>query len=469
MWVTLAAIAGLVLGSAVAWALSAARVNSRAQATRQEIENRATDLAARLDEAQRRADKVEAAAKGDFEALRDNLSRETELRVAATSDRDNALLRVAEERRLLDDARVQLKDTFEALAGNTLKTNNDQFLALATAVFGKILSDAKGDLNQRQEAFKGLVTPLSDKLQLFDAAVRELELKREGAYSGLTGQLKLLSDLQEGLRKETGNLVSALRNPQVRGRWGEVQLRRTVEMAGMSEHCTFNEQVSVQTDAGLVRPDLVVRLPDDQTILVDSKVPLEVYMQAHSAETDEEQSRALQLHASRVRDHMRILASRNYPEHFDKSPGFVVMFIPVESALSDALKIDPGIYDESLDKGVLLTTPMTLMALLKSVALTWRHDAIAKNAREISELGRELYNRMRTLATHLSKVGRGLDGALTAYNDAVGSLESRVLPAARRFQELGAATGDEITVLGRIDQTPRLIQTPELQIEQIED
>lgn len=451
MWYTLAAIGGALVGGVVCWFVAAARARSRV-----------ADLAARLDESQRRADKVESSAKSDFDGLRDRLTHESQLRVAAERDRDHALARVAEERQLLNDAREKLKESFQALAGQSLKSSSEQFLELAKTKFDEVLSAAKGDLSQRQEAIKGLVTPLSEKLDKFDSHVRQLEEKREGAYSKLGEQIRYLAENHEKLQRETGNLVTVLKTPQVRGRWGEVQLKRVVELAGLSEHCDFTEQSSHETESGRIRPDLVVHLPENRELVVDAKFPLDAYYSAVSAETEEARESFLDLHAKKVRGHMKALSNKDYLSQFQTAPQFVVMFLPGESFFSAALDKDRTLIEDGIAQNVILATPTTLIALLRAVAYGWRQEQVAQNAREISDLGRELYNRMRMLAGHIVKIGDGLSKANDSYNKAVGSLESRVLPAARKFQELGAAPGDEIPLINPIEQSPRLLNAPEL-------
>ncbi len=460
MWYVIAAIAGACAGGLVGWFSAISRSAAVRQAAQRELERHNAELTARLDESQKRIAKVETDAKADFELLRKQFVEQSTLRATAESDRDNALTRVKEERQFLEQARETLKDTFGALASASLNESSRQFLDLAKTKFDEVLAEAKGDLNNRQDAIQRLISPIFDTLKEFDKQVRDLETKREGAYSGIVKHMENVTSLQEGLRKETGNLAAALRSPQVRGRWGELQLRRTVELAGMTEHCEFQEQVSVQTDTGAVRPDLVITLPDGRKILIDSKVPLESYLSAHEATQAEEQHRLLTLHAARVKEHMRALAKRNYTEYFGSSAGFVVMFIPVESSLSDALRLDPSIYEEGLERGVHLVTPSTLMTMLKSAALAWRQDAMAKNAEKISELGRKMHSRVRTLAEHFAKVGIGLSRATKAYNEAVRSLETHVLSSARKFQEFGAVpAGNDIPAIESIDATPQLPHT----------
>jgi DNA recombination protein RmuC len=441
---------GLVVGGALAWALVAARAHAA------QVE--ASGLQGKLDEL--RGQVQQAAA--DFGGLRAQLEQEQRARVAAETSQQETTLRLAEEKQLLDDARGKLTDAFKAVAGDTLSTNTEAFLLLAKETLGTILEGAKGDLGQRQEAIKGLVSPLTESLRQFDERVQGLEKNRQEAYAGLTEQVRALSSTQQQLQKETGNLVNALRAPQTVGSWGEITLERVVEFAGMSEHCDFTREMSVETEEGRLRPDLIVHLPGGREIVVDAKSTFNAYYEAVTAESPEVCGQRLSDHANYVRRHMTGLSAKNYSQQFDRAPDFVVMFLPVESAFAAALDTDRGLFDDALKRGVLLASPTTLIALLRSVALTWRQEQIAENAQAISDLGKQLYERMRTLAEHLTDVGTGLGRANVAFNRAVGSLEARVLPTARRFKELGAATGDEIPLLAPIEVAPRALIAPDL-------
>ncbi|MEN6452552.1 MAG: DNA recombination protein RmuC [Thermoguttaceae bacterium] len=363
---------------------------------------------------------------------------------------------------LLDDAKRQLADAFKALAAEALKSSNTSFLELAKTQLEKFQESARDDLGRRQTAIDELVKPVKESLGKVDVKLQEIEKCRIEAYSGLTEQVRSLSETQKELRGETANLVRALRRPQARGRWGEIQLRRVVEMAGMLEHCDFFEQQSTDGEDGRLRPDLVVQLPGRKNIVVDSKAPLEAYLEAIEAPDDETRALKFKDHARQVRNHITALGKKSYFEQFDFTPEFVVLFLPGEVFFSAALENDPSLIELGVSQNVIVATPTTLIALLRAVAYGWRQEALADNAKAISELGQELYKRIAALGDHMQKLGRGLGNAIEAYNGAVGSLESRVLVSARRFKELGAVSGAEINELTPIGTSSRLLQSPEL-------
>ncbi len=381
---------------------------------------------------------------------------------------EKALVRSQTQLEAMDLAQSKLSDTFKALASDALGDSSRQFLHLAQKTFEQFMTDAKGDFSKSQEAIKGFVQPLMTSLNKFDEQVRGLEKTRLEAYTKLQENLKNLNATQQELRRETGNLVTALRRPEVRGRWGEITLKRVVELAGMVEHCDFFEQVTTtDEEGGRLRPDMIINLPSDRQVVVDSKVPLEAYLEGVSAESEEQRNECLSRHAQQLRTHMNSLSKKDYWKQFEKTPEFVVMFIPGESFFSCALEQEPALIEEGMEKRVVLATPTTLIALLWAVAYGWRQEQLATNAQQISDLGKDLYNRMRKLADYIKDIGKALDKATHSYNQAVGSMESRVLPSARKFKDLGISSGDEIPSLEPTEKQIRELQSPELLDEDI--
>ena len=375
-------------------------------------------------------------------------------------------LRLAEERqetaqnlKLMAEAREAMENMFKSHAADALRNNNQSFLELAKATLSEFQQGARGDLEKRQLAIDQLVAPVRASLDKVDEKIAALERARENAYGELRQQFAQMSATHKQLSDQTGNLVSALRQSHVRGRWGEMQLRRVVEMAGMMLHCDFVEQPGAESEDGRLRPDLIVRLPGNRQIVVDAKAPINAYMDAHEASTDELRKAKIQLHAQQVRRHLDALAKKSYWEQFQPSPEVVVMFIPGEAFYSAALEADPSLLDAGFDQGVIIASPASLMALLKAASYGWRQEAIADNAREISMLGQELHNRLGTLAEHFSRIGKGLASATGAYNDAIASFETRVLSSARKFKGLGATSQEaEIIELRAIEGGSRKLQ-----------
>lgn len=384
-------------------------------------------------------------------------------RLAAELDAERASAR--EKLGILDKAQEEMTHAFRALSGDALAANNRAFIDLATQTLGTVQERAQGDLERRQQAIHELVQPVKASLERLDGRIQDIEKLREGAYQALTTQVRSLSDGQGDLRRETLNLVKALRQPVARGRWGEVQLRNVVEMAGMVEYCDFIEQASVNADDGRLRPDLIVRLPGGLNIVIDAKTPLSAYLEAAETDDDELRRKLLVDHAKQVREHMSQLARKSYQEQFDPTPDFVVLFLPGEMLFSAALQQDPSLIEFGVREKVVPATPTTLITLLRTVAYGWKQEALARNAQEISELGRQLHDRISVMAAHWARVGKNLGEAVSAYNGAVASMETRVLVSARRFRDLQAVPdGREIAVLEPVEMIPRTVDVPELEL-----
>jgi len=449
-----AGIVGYLLGASRRAALLEERLltetglRTAAEATARQLDGLRSELAARETELARLRAEVRTLGEGNRQLM-------TELEA-----RERAL---AEQRTLLDTAQVKLSDVFRSLAAETLRANNQQFIDLAKSQFETLREAARGDLERRQLGFQQLVEPVRESLEKVQARIGEIEKDRVGAYSQLLQQVEALATGQADLKRETGNLVGALRRPSVRGRWGEVQLKRVVELAGMLDQVDFVEQEQVASETGDLRPDLVVKLPGGKSLVVDAKAPLEAYLESLELTDGPARTQKLADHARQIRDHIAKLSLKQYWDQFENTPDFVVLFIPGEVFYSAALEQDPGLIEAGISRKVILATPTTLIALLRTVAYGWRQEALAENARGIASLGNELYERIQVMAGHWSNMGNGLRRALTAYNEAVGSLESRVLPAARRFRDLNVGTeAKDIEAPAAVDALPREVQAEEM-------
>lgn len=360
-----------------------------------------------------------------------------------------------EQKTLLTQARQELAEAFKALSGEALKTNNQAFLQLAKTSFEVLHAEAKGDLAQRQQAIDELVKPLHDSLKRYEDQIHFLEQSRQSAYGGLDMHLKLLAESHQRLQQETGNLVKALSAPSVRGRWGEITLKRVAELAGMVSHCDFVEQDVVENDEGRLRPDMVVQLPGGRQIVVDAKAVLAAYLEAYEAQDEAQRQERLRRHAAQVRSRMDQLSAKSYWSQFPQAPEFVVLFLPGEHFLGAALEQDPSLIEDGFSRRVVIATPATLIGLLRAVAYGWRQEQLSEHAQQAGRLGKDLYERMAVLAEHLNDVGEALNKSVLAYNKAVGSIEARILPAARKFKELGISSDKDLPQLEPVESVPR--------------
>lgn len=389
-------------------------------------------------------------------------ARIAELETTVRLEKESAEKTLAAERRVWEQRvaelranEEELKKTFENLSNKALDEAGKKFIERAKETLEKYQVEARGDLDKRKEAIENLVKPVRENFEKFTKSIESMELARREAYGSLGAQVKGLLEAQDKLQAETGNLVKALRKPQVRGRWGEVQLERVAELAGMTKNCDFNLQQSVNGDDGKLRPDMVINLPGGKNIVVDAKAPITAFLDALEAESEDVRGARLLAHAGHVRDHVKKLSAKSYWQQFENSPEFVILFLPGESFFSAALEQDPGLIEKAAADRVMLATPTTLIALLHAVRYGWQQDALAESAREIADLGAELYERMATFNDHLTRVGNHLNQSVGAYNDAIGSFSSRVLPSLRKFPTLGVSVKKDVSDAPQLESRTR--------------
>ena len=387
-------------------------------------------------------------------------ARPTLIRLHAELEKDHAVH--ADRLRSYQQAEASLRDTFQALSADALRTNNETFLHLAESRLRESRTEAAADIDQRRKAIEDLLAPMRTTLEQVDREIRESERRRVESASDLVQKIASLDSVGQTLRSETSRLVDALKRPGVRGRWGELQLKRVVELAGMVEHCHFTEQQTIDADDGRIRPDVVVRLPGGKHIVIDAKAPLDAYLRALEAPDEMARRRLLVEHAKQVRSHLAQLSAKGYAVNVQPSPDFVVMFLPGEMFFSAALEQDPELIEYGVGKHVIPASPTTLIAVLRAVAYGWQQEAVARDARQIAELGQRLYESVGKLTEHFDRLGSKLRASVEAYNDAIGSLEGNVLAKARKFRDLQAANGGDLKQIDPIDRTPRMLQAPEI-------
>ena len=461
---------GVILGGLIGWMIARGLFSRRLESARQELQaqydkfltlsnslsaanTRLEEMASLKETLARREDEI----RHMHQQIADYQRRTAELETTLENERAAA----AEKTAMIEEAKTRMTDAFQAMAARALSDNNQSFLDLAGTTLSGYLESAKQELKTREKAVNDVVQPIADALEKYDREVRSMERVREKAYGELSQQVVSLAQTQGELQRETGKLVNALRMPHVRGRWGELTLRRVVEISGMQNRCDFFEQVSTQTEGATTRPDMVIQLPGDRRIVVDSKVPIAAYLDALEVDSREQSEDMLSRHARHVQTHVQKLAQKNYWTQFSPTPEFVVLFMPGENFFSAALKQMPGLIEEAAGKGVILATPTTLISLLKAVAYGWKQEAAAENAQAVSELGNELYNRFHSMISHMNKLGRDLDRCVGTFNQTVGSMERRVMPAARRLQEMGVTLnkGKPLSDLSPVEDKPRTIDT----------
>jgi DNA recombination protein RmuC len=390
--------------------------------------------------------------------LRAGLEAEQHQRIETATRLEESHRNLDMQKELVEVMKKEISDTFTVLSSAALKSSSEDFLRLASENLGKIVADTKGKLGEHQAAMDGTVKPLQEMLKRYEQQLKDIEENRHKSFGSLTEQIRSLSTMHEQLQRETNSLVSALSRPKVSGSWGELGLRRVVELAGMTAHCDFYEQESVSTDSGRLRPDMVVRLPNGRDIVIDAKAPVDAFMSVASAASEDERKKAIANYKNSVRNHMNVLSSKAYWDQFERSPEIVVMYLPGESFFSSAIEYDHKLIEDGSSKKVILATPTTCIALLKAIAYGWQQEQVTRSAQEISKLGKELYERFSVMLEHYAKTGLAIRKAVESYNEGVRSVESRLLPSIRKFKEMGVSSPREIVPPAEITGTAKSLE-----------
>lgn len=464
--------AGLLIGGIAAWFIAGARRQSELVRRTAELQ---TNYAGQIATLEGKAKSAEAVVgelrqqmqqkERELSLLRNELDGERHQRVETATRLEESHKRLEDsyksleqQKELIEVMKKEIIDTFSVLSSAALKSSSEDFLRLASESLGKVVAETKGKLGEHQAAMDGTIKPLQEMLKRYEQQLRDIEESRHKTYGSLSEQLKSLSSMHERLQKETNNLVTALSRPKVSGSWGELGLRRVVELAGMTAYCDFYEQESVSTESGRLRPDMIVRLPNGREIVIDAKAPVEAYMGVVSAATEEERKKALASYVANVRTHMNALSSKSYWDQFARSPEIVVMYLPGESFFSAAIEYDHRLIEDGSAKRVVLATPTTCIALLKAIAYGWQQEQVTKSAQEISKLGKDLYERFSIMLEHYAKTGLAIRKAVESYNEGVRSVESRLIPSIKKFKELGVSSAKEIIPPAEIPQTAKSIE-----------
>ena len=452
---------GLTICALIAWFV----VQARVQGQRAKLQS---DYAARLAELEGQARGAEAIVgelrqqilQKEQEAgqLRAGLDVERHQRIETVARLEESHRNLEQQKELIEVMKKEISDTFSVLSSAALKSSSEDFLRLASENLGKIVADTKGKLGEHKAAMDGTIKPLQEMLKRYEEQLKDIEENRHKSFGSLTEQLRSLSTMHEQLQRETNSLVNALSRPKVSGSWGELGLRRVVELAGMTAYCDFYEQESVSTDSGRLRPDMIVRLPNGREIVIDAKAPVEAFMGVASAVSDDERKRAITNYTGSVRNHMNMLSSKAYWDQFERSPEIVVMYLPGESFFSAAIEYDHKLIEDGSAKKVVLATPTTCIALLKAIAYGWQQEQVTRSAQEISKLGKELYERFAVMLDHYARTGLAIRKAVESYNEGVRSVESRLIPSIRKFRELGVSSPKEIVSPAEIDQTAKSME-----------